>query len=149
MNENRQKLAFGELEAPAGAGFAVLFPFHHPRITGKVAVAAEAFVVVLIYLAQRPRKTVAAGACLAVNSAAVNADQHVEFILTGGNHQWLPYHQGMLTLGKILAQILSVYRYFPASVPQIHPGHGSFPAAGSYSKILYHLQPHTSGPSKN
>jgi hypothetical protein len=117
MNENRQKSAFGELETPSGAGFTVLLPFHHPGITGKVAVAAEAFVVVLIYLAKRPRKAVTAGACLTVNSAAVNADQHVEFILTGGNHQRLPYHQGMFSLGKILAQILSVYRYFPASVP--------------------------------
>ena len=80
-----------------------------------------------------------AGAGLTINSAAVDIDKNIEPVLPGYYHQGLPNNKGMLPLGKILINILSVYGNFAVSVPYINPGYRCLPSAGSNTKILYHL----------
>jgi hypothetical protein len=82
---------------------------------------------------------VTAGPGLSVGTAAVDIDQHVEFVLAGGNHKGLADHYGIFTLGKILTQFPAVNRNLAASVPDIYPGYRCFPPSGSDSKILNHL----------
>jgi hypothetical protein len=97
-----QTLALGELEPSAGSGLTVLLTFHHPGVPGKKTVTTEAGIISLVYLAERPGKSVAARAGLTIYPAAVHVNQNIEFILAGGNHQGLANHHGMLPLGKIL-----------------------------------------------
>jgi hypothetical protein len=132
-------LAFGELEAPAGAPLAVLLAFHHPGIPGKETVAPQAGIITLIHLAKSAGKAMTAGPGLSIGTAAVDIDQHVKLVLAGGNHKGLTDHHGMFTLGEIVAQFPAVNHNFTASIPNIYPGYRCFPSSGSDSKILNHL----------
>jgi hypothetical protein len=132
-------LPLGELEPSAGAALAVLLAFHHPGVPGKETIAPKAGVITLVHLAESPGKAVTAGSGLAVGTAAVDIDQYVELVLTGGNHQRLTDHHGMFALGEIPVQILAVNYDFAASVPDIYPGYRSLPPSGSDSKILNNL----------
>jgi len=76
---------------------------------------------------------------LTIYPAAVYADKYVEFILGSGNHQRLPYHENMLSLGEILGNIFAINGDFPRTFPYIYPRDRSLSAASSYTKILYHL----------
>jgi hypothetical protein len=131
-------LALAELEAPPGAPLAVFFPFHHTGIPGKESVVPQGNNITQVNLAEGPGKAVPAGSRLAVGSAPVYIDKHIEFIFAGGYHQGLADHHGMFALGKILGQLFAVDGEFSRSVPDIYPGHGGFPSAGADSKILYH-----------
>ena len=116
-------LALGELETPAGASLAVLFPFNHSGIAGKITVAPKAGVISLVYLAKRPGKTMTAGSGLTIHTPAVDIDKYIEFILAGSNHKGLAYHKCMLALAKILNKFFAIYRNFSASVTYIHPSY--------------------------
>jgi hypothetical protein len=79
------------------------------------------------------------GSSLAISPAAVDIDKNVKLVFVGGYHKGLPHYYGMFTLGKVLAHILTVYRYFALAVPNIHPGNRGLSSSGSDTKILSHL----------
>jgi hypothetical protein len=134
-------LPFGELEPSAGASLSVFFTFHHSGVPGQKAVTAQTRIIALIYLAERPGQPVTASPGLAVGSAAINIDQYVEFVFTGGDHQGLTHHHGMFSLGKILGQFPAVNNDFTGSIPNIHPGDRGFSSSGTNTKVLNHISP--------
>jgi hypothetical protein len=137
------RLTLAELEAPARAPLAVLFPFHHPGITGKKAVAPQGKGVPLVHLAKRPGQTMTAGSGLAVTTPAVYIDKHVKLVFIISYDQRLANHHYMFTLGKVLGKLFAVYRNFSRSVPNINPRYRSLSSSGANSKILYHKLPLT------
>jgi hypothetical protein len=137
------RLALAELEAAPCAPLAVLFPFHHPGITGKEPVIPQGNRIPLIYLAKRPCQTMTAGSGLAVGTPSVHIDKHVKLAFIISYYQRLAYHHYMFTLGKILDQLFTVYHDLSRTVPNINPCNRSFSSSRANSKILYHKLPLT------
>jgi hypothetical protein len=132
-------LTLGELETPSGTGLTIFLAFHHTGIPGKVSITPQTRIVALIDLAKRPGKSMTAGTGLAVNTAAIHIDQNVEFILTGSNHEGLPYHEGMFPQGKIPVQLFAIDQDVTTPLSDIYPRNSGLSSAGSNTKIFNHL----------
>jgi hypothetical protein len=128
-----EKSALGELEPSACSPLAILLAFDHSRIAGEKSVSPQGGVVGRIDLGQGSCKTVGARACLAIDAAADDGNNYVEFILARSNHQRLASQGEEFWNFKILGCIHIVDGELAGSFAKENPGNRALAPTGSNS----------------